>query len=138
MPSPFPGMDPYLEISGDWRDFHARFIANSCDAIADQLPENYVARIDERFRVLELPHDRHEARCPGDLHRDPSPARLEARDFHRAPVAGQQGRARLLGLSEQAGRPDRPAGPPGRARFAREWTPAGDGRPLAGRRFLRL
>ena len=29
MPSPFPGMDPYLEISGDWRDFHSRFL-NSC------------------------------------------------------------------------------------------------------------
>jgi Protein of unknown function (DUF4058) len=58
MTSPFPGMDPYLEISGDWRDFHATFIASCRDAIRAQLPANYVARIDERFRVLEMPADR--------------------------------------------------------------------------------
>ena len=27
MHRPFPGMDPFLEISGDWRDFHARFLS---------------------------------------------------------------------------------------------------------------
>ncbi len=58
MPSPFPGMDPYLEISGDWRDFHARFINVCCDAVNDRLPDNYIARMDERFRLLELPDER--------------------------------------------------------------------------------
>jgi hypothetical protein len=51
--SPFPGMDPYLEISGDWRDFHAMFIASCRDAISERLPENYIARLDERFCVQE-------------------------------------------------------------------------------------
>jgi hypothetical protein len=26
MPSPFPGMDPYLEDPGGWCDFHGEFV----------------------------------------------------------------------------------------------------------------
>jgi hypothetical protein len=46
MPSPFPGMDPYLEsFSGD---FHHTMIARSSYAIQKQLPKEMVARIDVR------------------------------------------------------------------------------------------
>jgi hypothetical protein len=55
MPSPFPGVDPYLESQDLWPDFHARFIPALCDAISEQLPEPYVARIDERMNLVELP-----------------------------------------------------------------------------------
>jgi hypothetical protein len=54
MPSPFPGMDPYLEDPAFWSDFHARFIIYWCDAIADVLPEPYEARIDEKVRLVEV------------------------------------------------------------------------------------
>ena len=64
MPSPFSGMDPYLEISGDWRDFHARFLNGCADAIAERLPRNYVARIEERFQILEYPQDIEQHRYP--------------------------------------------------------------------------
>jgi hypothetical protein len=64
MPSPFPGMDPYLEISGDWRDFHARFLNFCADALADQLPDNYVARIEEEFQILEWPEETVQRRLP--------------------------------------------------------------------------
>lgn len=64
MPSPFPGMDPYLEISGDWRDFHATFINYSREAIADRLPEHYVARIDERFHLRHVSSEREPSRLP--------------------------------------------------------------------------
>lgn len=47
MPSPFPGMDPYLESPVYWPDFHLRFINYWCEAIADLLPPNYEARMDE-------------------------------------------------------------------------------------------
>jgi hypothetical protein len=47
MPSPFPGMDPYLEISGDWRDFHLRFLCGCSDALAEGLSEDYIVRIEE-------------------------------------------------------------------------------------------
>jgi hypothetical protein len=64
MRSPFPGMDPFLEISGDWRDFHARFLNGCADALADQLPDNYVARIEEQFHILEFPEKTEERRLP--------------------------------------------------------------------------
>ena len=57
MLSPFPGMDPYLEISGDWRDFHSRFLNGCAEALAERLPTNYVARIEEQFQVSEYPRD---------------------------------------------------------------------------------
>lgn len=46
MPSPFPGMDPYLEDPAFWSDFHARFLTYLSDAINERLPDNYEARID--------------------------------------------------------------------------------------------
>jgi hypothetical protein len=57
-------MDPYLEISGDWRDFHTRFLNGCADAIAERLPRNYVARIEERFQILEYPQDIEQHRYP--------------------------------------------------------------------------
>ena len=64
MPSPFPGMDPFLEVSGDWRDFHATFIATCRDAINDRLPDHYIARIDERFRVVRTGPEPERGRYP--------------------------------------------------------------------------
>jgi hypothetical protein len=57
MPSPFPGIDPYLESQGHWLDFHARFVPVFADAVNEQLPEGYLARIDERMTLVELPHE---------------------------------------------------------------------------------
>ena len=55
MPSPFPGMDPYLEDPAFWEDFHRRFITYCADYLGDRLPDQYEARIDERLRVVEAP-----------------------------------------------------------------------------------
>src|SRR5438874_13704630 len=46
MPSPFPGMDPYLEDADLWPDVHGSLIYNFRAAIAAQLPEGYAARTD--------------------------------------------------------------------------------------------
>jgi hypothetical protein len=48
-------MDPYLESQQYWPDFHARFMNYWCEALADQLPENYEARMDERVNLVERP-----------------------------------------------------------------------------------
>jgi Protein of unknown function (DUF4058) len=58
MPSPFPGIDPYLESQGYWPDYHTRFMTYCCDAISDHLPESYEARLGEQLRLVELiePH----------------------------------------------------------------------------------
>ncbi|MBI1830620.1 MAG: DUF4058 family protein [Planctomycetes bacterium] len=52
MASPFPGMDPYLE-GPEWPDFHYTFVNYWREAIADALPDDYLARIDERMYLVE-------------------------------------------------------------------------------------
>lgn len=37
MPSPFPGIDPYLEYAAFWSSFHTRFMVAMADAVASQL-----------------------------------------------------------------------------------------------------
>jgi hypothetical protein len=49
MPSPFPGMDPYLERF--WRDVHSSLITYARDSIQDRLPTDLIARIEERVFV---------------------------------------------------------------------------------------
>lgn len=58
MGSPFPGMDPFLEDSAFWADFHQRFTNYWCEAIADRLPSNYEAALGEKIH-LERRHVRH-------------------------------------------------------------------------------
>src|SRR2546425_7335259 len=52
MPSPFPGMDPYLEAH--WRDVHARLIIYASDALQRVLPPFLRARVEESV-LLETP-----------------------------------------------------------------------------------
>ena len=68
MPSPFPGIDPYLESQDLWPDFHVGFTATLCDAISEQLPDPYVARIDERMNLVDTV-----ATIPGPWIMPPSP-----------------------------------------------------------------
>jgi hypothetical protein len=49
MPSPFPGMDPYLERH--WGDVHPRLIHDGCNAINRQLGKDLRARMGERLVV---------------------------------------------------------------------------------------
>lgn len=55
MPSPFPGMDPYLEDPTNWADFHHTFITYWREAIAAVLPRHYQAKINEQLSLVELP-----------------------------------------------------------------------------------
>ena len=50
----FPGIDPYLESSGLWPDFHAEFIGCLRSAILELLPAEYDARLDERLYLVHL------------------------------------------------------------------------------------
>lgn len=53
MPSPFPGMDPYLEDPAFWRDFHGRLIYAISEQLLDRLPGSYDAAVEERIRLIE-------------------------------------------------------------------------------------
>jgi hypothetical protein len=52
MKCPFPGMDPYLEAQGRWRDLHTSMITYCRDALNDVLPDSYVAQIEEQIRLV--------------------------------------------------------------------------------------
>ncbi len=46
MPSPFPGMDPFIE-SQKWRGFHTCFIATIAEALMPQMRPRYVVDVEE-------------------------------------------------------------------------------------------
>jgi len=49
MPSPFPGMNPYLENSELWSGFHHRLITAIADLLAPQLEPKYIVAIERRI-----------------------------------------------------------------------------------------
>lgn len=51
MPSPFPGMDPYLETPKLWRDVHSNLIVASQESLNRSLRPSYVARVELRIYV---------------------------------------------------------------------------------------
>jgi hypothetical protein len=50
MPSPFPGMDPYLESPTLWPDVHHELISGIRAALIGTLRPRYVARVELRDR----------------------------------------------------------------------------------------
>ena len=53
MPSPFPGMDPYIEATGSWKNFH-NLLIGECEARLNAvLPAAYIARSDERVQLYD-------------------------------------------------------------------------------------
>ena len=48
MPSPFPGMDPYLEQPTFWSSFHSRLIVALADTLAPQLRPHYFIEVEAR------------------------------------------------------------------------------------------
>jgi len=63
MKSPFPGMDPYIEASGFWHDFHNDLIAEIKRALAGILPGKYRIRTEER-EVIELVEPEGKTKAP--------------------------------------------------------------------------
>jgi hypothetical protein len=57
MPSPFPGMDPYLESRSIWPDLHLSLIVGIGDALAPQVGPNYYVRVEQRTYVAEVERD---------------------------------------------------------------------------------
>ena len=48
MPSPLPGMDPYLEQPAFWSSFHSRFMVALADAIEANLSADYYVEVEAR------------------------------------------------------------------------------------------
>ncbi len=52
MPSPFPGMNPYMESPSIWPGVHNRLITALGNEINRAAPPNYFADIEERVFLL--------------------------------------------------------------------------------------
>jgi hypothetical protein len=55
MPSPFPGMNPFLEQDDAWHDFHEKIIPAIAERLVIQVRPNYIVKIDDHVYVHELP-----------------------------------------------------------------------------------
>jgi len=55
MPSPFPGMNPYLEQADTWEDFHQRFITHAAAMLSGLVGARYLVKIEVRVYLHELP-----------------------------------------------------------------------------------
>jgi Protein of unknown function (DUF4058) len=53
MPSPFPGMEPYLEAPEIWPDVHLELISDIRAALNPHLRPGYVARVDLRVYISD-------------------------------------------------------------------------------------
>lgn len=54
MPSPFPGMDPYLEERSLWPDVHSTLISYIRESLQPQVRPKYIARIGERIELASI------------------------------------------------------------------------------------
>lgn len=57
MPSPFPGMNPYLEQDEVWHDFHQRFLPVAAESIGAQVQPDFIVKLEEHLYVHELPYE---------------------------------------------------------------------------------
>ena len=53
MPSPFPGMDPYLEDPALWPDVHHELISVIRESLNRQVGANYFVRVEERVYICD-------------------------------------------------------------------------------------
>ena len=67
MPSPFPGMNPYLEQEDAWHDFHERFLPVAAGMLEAQVGPNYIVKIDENVYVHDLANGERRLLGRGDV-----------------------------------------------------------------------
>ena len=58
MPSPFPGMNPWLEQEGLWQDFHTKLLVGLSERLVAQVGSNYFVLLEHHIYVHEPPEER--------------------------------------------------------------------------------
>lgn len=66
MPSPFPGMNPYLEKDTVWDDFHQQFNTRVANELTAQLRPRYIVKLEDQLYVHEKPPRRRRLLGRGD------------------------------------------------------------------------
>lgn len=75
MPSPFPGMNPYLEQDDAWEDFHHNFISHAREMLSGQVGPNYYVKVEVRLYLHELPLEERHYFSRGDVGVSASPSK---------------------------------------------------------------
>src|SRR5438552_2182497 len=57
MPSPFPGMNPYLEQDDAWHDFHQRFAPLVAELVGAQIGPDYIVKVESHIYIHDLTED---------------------------------------------------------------------------------
>ena len=96
MPSPFPGMNPYLEQADVWQDFHQSMMPVLREMLSEQVRPAYIVKVEELLFIHELSAEERRFLGRGDVSvtegrrdREASTAAgvIEAPAYARAPVA---------------------------------------------------
>jgi len=67
MPSPFPGMNPFVERVSVWHDFRENFLPVARELLSAQVLPRYFVKIDEHMYVHELGQEERRFTGRGDL-----------------------------------------------------------------------
>lgn len=86
MPSPFPGMNPWLEQEGLWPDFHTKFLAALNERLVRQVRPHYIVLLEQHLYVHEQPPD--------------APRRVGRADLPLAPAAPSSPLGRAAAILE--------------------------------------
>ncbi len=57
MPSPFPGMDPYLEDPIEWSDLHVRLMVAISRQLTAQIAPHFYVRVEQRVSIVDPDDD---------------------------------------------------------------------------------
>lgn len=67
MPSPFPGMNPYLEQEDAWRDFHDSFLPTARELLSPQVSPTYLVKLEQNLYIHERDTDQRQLLGRGDV-----------------------------------------------------------------------
>jgi hypothetical protein len=115
MPSPFPGMNPYLEQEDVWHDFHERFVPHLTEALVPQpqVRAGYIVKIDEHVFIHERSAQERAFVGRADVlvagvhpasSAQPAAAILEAPAFARVPLAVEEERLSFVEIRDRRDR----------------------------------
>jgi hypothetical protein len=92
MPSPFPGVNPYLEQEDAWREFHERFLPHAAECLSPQVSPAYVVKLAQNLYIHERVADQRHLPGYGDV----TISRTRAPRPASAATAVLQARSRIL------------------------------------------
>jgi hypothetical protein len=92
MPSPFPGMNPYLEQADIWDDFHQSFLTEMRNRLAAQAGKRYIVKLEAKVYLHELSSEERAFLGRGDIgvsHLGPAKTSVGASGVLEAPFRFQ-------------------------------------------------